>query len=85
MEYCPITLNVWRQKNNNIETNVLLRLYGEFLKAYAVIMLNKGTEWFKSSEMLSIPLNSTITSPNFDRRKKNWSNHILVKLSYIFI
>ena len=33
-------------------------------------MLNKGTEWIKSPEMLSIALNSTITNPNFDRRKK---------------
>lgn len=75
MEYYPTTLNVWRQKNNNIETNVLLRLYREFLKVYAVIMLNKGTEWFKSFEMLSIPLNSTITNPNLDRRKKVGAGH----------
>lgn len=34
-------------------------------------MLNKGTEWIKSPEMLSIALNSTITSNNFDRRKKH--------------
>ena len=33
-------------------------------------MLNKGTEWIKSPEMLSIALNSTVTNPTFDRRKK---------------
>ena len=33
-------------------------------------LLNKGTEWIKSPEMLSIALTSTTTSPNFDRRKK---------------
>ncbi|EAY17844.1 CAMK family protein kinase [Trichomonas vaginalis G3] len=33
-------------------------------------MLNKGTEWIKSPEMLSIALNSALTNPNFDRRQK---------------
>ena len=33
-------------------------------------MLNKGTEWIKSPEMLSIALNSSTTSPNYDRRQK---------------
>ena len=32
--------------------------------------LNKGTEWIKSPEMLSIAINSTVTNPNFDRRKQ---------------
>jgi len=32
-------------------------------------LLNKGTEWIKSPEMLSIALNSSITNPMFDRRK----------------
>jgi serine/threonine protein kinase len=32
--------------------------------------LNKGTEWIKSPEMLSIALNSSITNPHFDRRQK---------------
>jgi serine/threonine protein kinase len=36
----------------------------------SVTMLNKGTEWIKSPEMLSIALNSTVTHPKFDRRKK---------------
>jgi serine/threonine protein kinase len=35
----------------------------------AVTMLNKGTEWIKSPEMLSIALNSTVTNPKFDRRR----------------
>ena len=33
-------------------------------------LLNKGTEWIKSPEMLSIDLTSTTANPNFDRRKK---------------
>ena len=33
-------------------------------------MLNKGTEWIKSPEMLSIAINSTVTNSNFDRLKK---------------
>lgn len=33
-------------------------------------LLNKGTEWIKSPEMLSIALNSSATNPNYDRRKK---------------
>jgi serine/threonine protein kinase len=33
-------------------------------------LLNKGTEWIKSPEMLSIALNSTVTNPQFDRRKR---------------
>ena len=33
-------------------------------------MLNKGTEWIKSPEMLSIAITSTVTNPTFDRRKK---------------
>ena len=33
-------------------------------------LLNRGTEWIKSPEMLSIALNSSSTSPNFDRRQK---------------
>ena len=33
-------------------------------------MLNKGTEWIKSPEMLSIALNSSTTNPNYDRRKR---------------
>ncbi|EAY17031.1 CAMK family protein kinase [Trichomonas vaginalis G3] len=33
-------------------------------------LLNKGTEWIKSPEMLSIALTSTATDPKFDRRKK---------------
>jgi serine/threonine protein kinase len=36
----------------------------------AVTMLNKGTAWIKSPEMLSIALDSTVTNPKFDRRKK---------------
>ena len=32
--------------------------------------LNKGTEWIKSPEMLSIAINSTTTNPNFDRRRQ---------------
>jgi hypothetical protein len=32
--------------------------------------LNKGTEWIKSPEMLSIALNSAVTNPNYDRRHK---------------
>jgi serine/threonine protein kinase len=33
-------------------------------------LLNKGTEWIKSPEMLSIALNSTVTNPQFDRRRR---------------
>jgi serine/threonine protein kinase len=33
-------------------------------------MLNKGTEWIKSPEMLSIAPNSAVTNPTFDRRRK---------------
>lgn len=33
-------------------------------------LLNKGTEWIKSPEMLSIALTSTSADPKFDRRKK---------------
>lgn len=33
-------------------------------------LLNKGTEWIKSPEMLSIALNSSATNPNYDRRKQ---------------
>ena len=33
-------------------------------------MLNRGTEWIKSPEMLSIALNSAVTNPNYDRRRK---------------
>lgn len=33
-------------------------------------MLNKGTEWIKSPEMLSIALNSSSANPNYDRRHK---------------
>jgi len=33
-------------------------------------LLNKGTEWIKSPEMLSIALNSTQENPNYDRRKQ---------------
>ena len=33
-------------------------------------LLNKGTEWIKSPEMLSIALNSSVTNPNFDRRRR---------------
>ncbi|OHT08162.1 hypothetical protein TRFO_23449 [Tritrichomonas foetus] len=33
-------------------------------------LLNKGTEWIKSPEMLSIALNSSATNPNYDRRKR---------------
>ena len=33
-------------------------------------LLNKGTEWIKSPEMLSIALNSSATNPDFDRRRK---------------
>lgn len=33
-------------------------------------LLNKGTEWIKSPEMLSIALNSSATNPNYDRRRK---------------
>jgi serine/threonine protein kinase len=32
--------------------------------------LNKGTEWIKSPEMLSIAINSSKSNPKFDRRKK---------------
>ena len=32
-------------------------------------LLNRGTEWVKSPEMLSIALNSSTSSPTFDRRR----------------
>ena len=32
-------------------------------------LLNKGTEWIKSPEMLSIALNSAVCNPNYDRRR----------------
>lgn len=35
-----------------------------------ITLLNKGTEWIKSPEMLSIALNSYATNPNYDRRKR---------------
>lgn len=33
-------------------------------------MLNRGTEWIKSPEMLSIALDSAVTNPKYDRRRK---------------
>lgn len=33
-------------------------------------LLNRGTEWIKSPEMLSIALDSSAESPNFDRLRR---------------
>lgn len=43
-------------------------MYNNEMNCYT--LLNKGTEWIKSPEMVSISLDSSATSPNYDRLKK---------------
>ena len=39
-------------------------------EASSYTQLNRGTEWIKSPEMLSIAINASVNNPTFDRRKQ---------------